>query len=257
MPGRDLEQRLTIVLPLKGRHLFTFRFLWHANRLRLPYRLLIADGQVNEAVGRCLDNSRNDFPELDTEYVRYRDDVDYGCYFTKMADVMQRVRTPYAMLAENDDFLGVDGIEQSLDFLDANKDYVCARAHQLNFGVYSGLGDRYGRVCGKLNHFSLHRECKTVAAPTVTERLHTGGLCHPVYYAVFRTPALLRIWREIAEINFSDLMLYENFFALRALTLGKLNTNLETISYYSQDATSITHAPLRDWAGHLLRSRFT
>jgi hypothetical protein len=47
-----MAPRLTIVMPLKGRHLFTFRFLWHANRMRLPYRFLIADGQVNEAVAQ-------------------------------------------------------------------------------------------------------------------------------------------------------------------------------------------------------------
>ncbi len=249
--------RLTIVLPLKGRHLFTFRFLWHANRMRLPYRFLIADGQVNEAVARRIEDSRKIFPELDVEYIRYPDDVDYSRYFAKMSDALQRVRTPYVMHADNDDFLGFDGIERTLDFLDANQDYVCARGHSLTFSVYSGLGGSNGDICGKFNRFYLHRDFEDVAAPTARERLRQGGLCHALYYATYRTEAIACIWREIAEIDFSDLTLHENFVAMRALTLGKVNTNKETITYYSQAGTGISYQPMRDWARHLLRSRFS
>src|SRR6185437_269303 len=84
-----------------------------------------------------------------------------------------------------------------------------------------------------------------------------GGLCHKLHYAVYRAAAPACILHEIAEINFSDLMLYEDFFALRALTLGKARVNNETITYYSQSGTGISYQPLRDWARHLLRSRFT
>jgi hypothetical protein len=78
-----------------------------------------------------------------------------------------------------------------------------------------------------------------------------------MYYAVYRSADLARIWREIVEIDFSDLMLHEDFFALRVLTLGNTRINTETVSYYSQAATGISYQPLRDWAAHLLRSRFT
>ena len=252
-----MAPRLTIVLPLRGRHLFTFRFLWHANKMRLPYRFLLADGKVHGAVARRLESSRNDFPNLDIEYVRYPDDAGYSQFFAKMSDVLKRVRTPYVMLADNDDFLGFDGIERALEFLDANVDYICARGHSLNFSIYSGSGNAYGGVYGKFNCFYMQREFKTVPSATARERLYHGGLCHSVYYAVFRTAAPVCIWHEIAEIDFSDLMLYEDYFALRALTLGKVHTHEDTVSYYSQAATSITHDPLRDWASHLLRSRFT
>jgi glycosyltransferase domain-containing protein len=252
-----MTPRLTVVMPLKGRHLFTFRFLWHANRARLPYRFLIADGQVNEAVARRLENSRKEFPELDVEYIRYPDDTGYSRYFAKMSDAMQRVRTPYVMHADNDDFLGFDGIERALDFLDANADCVCARGRIVTFSVYSGLGERYGAVSGKFNRFYMHGDVKEVAAPSATERLQQGGLCSGLYYAIYRTEAPVRMWQEIAEIDFSDLMLHENFYVLRALTFGKVHTIKEMLSYYSQAGTGISYQPMRDWASHLLRSRFT
>jgi len=252
-----MTPRLTIVMPLKGRHLFTFRFLWHANKMRLPYRFLIADGQVNAAVARRLENSREEFPELDIEYVRYPDDTGYSRYFAKMFDAMQRVRTPYVMHADNDDFLGFDGIESALDFLDANTDYVCARGRIVNFSVYSGLGGSHGGVFGKFNRLYMHGDFEDATALTATERLRQGGLRAALYYGIYRTAAPVRIWREVVEIDFSDLMLHENFYVLRALTLGRVHTNKDTISYYSQSGTGISYQPSRDWVRHLLHSRFT
>src|SRR5208283_4041519 len=119
-------------------------FLWYANEARLPYRFLIADGQVNDSIARHLENGRETFPHLDIEYVRYPDDANYSRFFAKMSDAMSRVRTPYTMLADNDDFLGIDGIEQALDFLEANADYVCACGRVAGFTVYSQLGNPNG-----------------------------------------------------------------------------------------------------------------
>ena len=250
------EPRLTIVLPLRGRHMFTLRFLWHANQARLPYRILIADGQVDEAVGRCIENSRQNFPNLDVEYMRYPDDTGYRRYFAKMADAMQRVRTPYAMLADNDDFLGVSGIEQALDFLEANPDYIAALGQPVGFSSYSGFGAPGGGVHGRLNRLRTYPP-KDGSARSVADRLRQGGLSLLIYYSVYRTEALATLWREDSEIDFSDLMLHETYHAMRTLTLGRVCTNKATITYFSQIGTSTSSDPMRDWASRLLRSHFT
>ncbi len=252
-----MNPRLTIVMPLKGRHLFTFRCLWHANELRLPYRFLLADGLVHEEVSRRLKDSRSIFPHLDIEYVRYPDDTDYSRFWAKMADAYARVRTPYVMNMDNDDFAGCCGIERAIDFLEDNPDFICSRGRSVDFSVSSWSGGAYGRLCGKFNRLATNHNYKDVTAATPAERLREGGLCHAVYSAVFRTGAAALIWREIAEINFSELMLQENFVALRALTLGKVHMDKKTVSKYPQMHTGISHQLVRNWASHLLRSRFT
>jgi glycosyltransferase domain-containing protein len=252
-----MEPRLTIVMPLKGRHLFTFRCLWHANELRPPYRFLLADGLVREEVARRLEDSRSLFPHLDIEYVRYPDDTELSRFFVKMADAYARVRTPYVMNMDNDDFAGFWGIEHALDFLDANQDFICARGRSVGFSVFSWSGGSDGGLCGKLNQFKANHKYQDITAATPAERLRQGGLCHATYSAVFRTEAAALIWREMAEINFSDLMLQENFCALRTLTLGKVHMNKKTVSKYPQARTGISYRPTRDWASHFLRSRFT
>jgi len=255
--GGDLAPRLTVVLPLKGRHLFTMRFLWYANEARLPYRFLIADGQVNETVARSLENSRATFPHLDIEYVRYPDDANYSLFFAKMSDALSRVRTPYAILADNDDFLGIDGIEQALDFLETHADYVCACGRAAAFTVYSKLGNPDGAVHGRLNRLYIASNPKDVTATGAAERLREGGLYHLIYYSVYRTEALAEIWRDVVEIDFSDLILHENFHALRTLTLGKVRMNRATVTHFAQVLTSLKTQASQDWVRHLLRSRFT
>jgi glycosyltransferase domain-containing protein len=252
--------RLTIILPLKGRYLFTLRFLWHANRARLPYRFLIADGQVHPVLAAILENWRQHFPNLDIEYVCYPDDLDYCHFFIKMADALQRVTTPYAMLADNDDFVAHAGTERSLDFLDANPDYICCGGGLAGFSVYSGLLNPNGPV-GRLNHYAYRYtyldRSEDFSSSSLVERLRRGSRNWWSYYAVYRTDVLKTICREIVDINFSDMRLHELFCAMRALTLGKVRNDGSTIAYLRQYGTSLGSSFKKDWVHHLLRSRFT
>ena len=252
--------RLTIVLPLKGRYLFTLRFLWHANRAQLPYRILIADGQVHPALAAILENWRQHFPNLDIEYVRYPDDLDYRHFFIKMADALQRVTTPYAMQADNDDFVAYAGTERSLDFLDANLDYICCGGGLAGFSVYSGLLNPNGPT-GRFNRYTYRYtyldRSEDYSSSSPVERLRRGSRNWWSYYAVYRTDGLKTICREIVDIDFSDMRLHELFCAMRALTLGKVRSEGSTIAYLRQYGSSLGSSFKKDWVHHLLRSRFT
>jgi glycosyltransferase domain-containing protein len=252
-----MAPRLTFVLPLKGRYLFTLRTLWHANKLRVPHRFLFADGQVNEDVARHLENSGANFPALDVEYIRYPDDTSLSRYFAKMADMLRRVRTPYAMLLDNDDFAGLDAVQWAVDFLDWHPDYVCARGWMTAFAVYSGVGNPHGGLYGKVSRVHSQYRREDGSADRAAERIRQSALDLGVYNAVFRTEALATIAREAAEIDFSDLMLHESFYALRAASLGKIRINRTVIGYYRQLGSSITYRSDRDWARELLCSKFT
>ncbi len=256
-----MSQRLTIVLPLRGRPLFTLRFLWHANAARLPYKFIIADGEVNPALARLLENAGAIFPDLDIDYIRYPDDTDFGRFFAKLTDALQRVRTPYAMVADNDDFLLRTGIERSLDFLDSNPDYVCCGGGIGGFAVYSRKYPLLGGLRGPLNRLAYrympYDRSLDLGSSSVAERLMLGLRNSWSYYAVFRAPALTTVWREAAEMNLSDLQLHEKFSAMRTLTLGKARSDPATIAYLRQYWTTLGFAFRKDWVHHLVRNRFS
>ena len=183
-----MTPRLTIVLPLKGRHLFTLRFLWHANRAKLPYRFLIADGQVHQVLAELLEKSVEYFPNLDIQYVRYPDDQDFSRYFAKMADALSRVTTPYAMQVDNDDFLAFGGIERAIEFLDSNPDYVCCGGRVAGFSVYSGFSNPNGGLRGSLNRLYMYYRPGDVSSPYVAERIRQGDY---EFFMPFVGPRLL------------------------------------------------------------------
>ena len=256
-----MTQRLTIVLPLRGRPLFTLRFLWHANTARLPYKFIVADGEVRPELSRLLDDSQKLFPHLDVDYIRYPDDGDFGRYFAKMADALARVRTPYVMLADNDDFLAWAGIERSLDFLERHPDYVCCGGGIGGFAVYAREFPRLGGLYGPLNKLAYrympYDRSLDLGSSSAADRLRQGLRNSWSYYAVFRSPALQTIWREVAEINLSDLQLHEKYCAMRTLTLGKARSDPATIAYFRQYWTTMRSAFPKDWVHHLVRSRFS
>jgi glycosyltransferase domain-containing protein len=255
-----MSQRLTIVMPLRGRPLFTLRFLWHANAARLPYKFILADGEVRPDLSRLLGNARELFPNIDVEYICYPDDTDFAHYFAKMTDAIACAQTTYVMLADNDDFLARSGVDRSLDFLDTHPDYVCCGGGIGGFAVYARKFPWLGGLCGPLNRLSYrympYDRSLDLSSPSAAERLAQGLRNSWSYYAVFRSSALATIWREVTEINLSDLQLHEKYCAMRTLTLGKARSDPGTIAYFRQYWTTLRSAFPKDWVHHLARSRF-
>jgi glycosyltransferase domain-containing protein len=259
--SKRIPPRLTIVMPLKGRDLFTLRFLWHVNRENLPYRFILADGQVNPALAALLEKSGALFPNLDLEYIRYPDDVDFRHFFAKMADALSRVQSPYVMLADNDDFVAYRGLEMSMDFLASHSDYVCCGGGIAGLSVYGRSPASFGMVVGPVNKLAYrympYDRSIDIDSSSVMERLVVGLRNSWSYYAVFRTSALQTIAAEAHEMDLSDLQLYEKFCAMRTLTLGKARSDAATVAYLRQYWTTLASAFSKDWVHHLLRSRFS
>jgi len=256
-----MASRLTILLPLKGRPLHTLRFFWDAERRRLPYRFVVADGEVHPVVARLFDRARTVFPNLDIEYVRCPDDLTFSHFFAKMAAIARMVRTPYAMQIDNDDFLVMSGLNHSMEFLDSHPDFV---SHGGGIGGFSldCTGAALPKVVGAPNHMTFRYGPdylpRDFSAPSAAERARAGFRTYAIYYHVFRTEVLAKILAEIHALDFSDLEIHETFLCMRALTLGKCQLDGTVMSYFRQIGTSSATAHRgHDWVGHLLRSRFT
>jgi glycosyltransferase domain-containing protein len=260
--------RLTIVLPLKGRPLFTLRFLWHANRVRMPFRFLIADGQVRPPLMEMLENSQELFPHLDIEYIRYPDDANWSRYFAKMHDALRRVRTPYVMLADNDDFLAPAGIQSCMEFLDSRPDYVCCAGGIAGFSVYAPLSAPPGKLLGPINRitcsYAPDSSPEGLRSDDMRARVQSGFHCYWFFYSVYRPRALELVWKEIMEMDFSNFHVGELYGTLRTLTLGKACQDQTVTTYFKQSDTAVgwhwatsEAAPSASFVYHLLRSRFS
>lgn len=250
---------LTILLTLKGRHLHTLRWLWHADRIRLPFHVIVADGEVHPAIARLLSNP-DTFPNLSFEYHRY-DDKSYSEFFRKCVDALGKVRTPYVMMSDNDDFLFASGLQKSLAFLEGAPAYVCAGAGIPGFsidpqqGPIRNLVGTFGRICYRYINDGSYR-CRDLDNPSVALRtLDELNNYHSIYYSVYRIQILRLISEEIQAHDFSDLDIHERYWALRTVTLGRARSDPSHFSCFRQQGTSLQLSFTVDWVHHLLRSR--
>ena len=94
------DNELTILLTLKDRAPFTFRWMSYINSINFPFKVLIADGGADETVPKVLSNKAN-FPNVTYEYVRYPYDQTYAEYYSKVVDALSRIKTQFVALADN------------------------------------------------------------------------------------------------------------------------------------------------------------
>ncbi len=263
-----IAPRLTIVVPLKGRPAFTLRFLWHADRARMPFRFLLADGEARPPLMDLLENPRELFPHLDIEYVRCPDDTNWSRYYAKIYGALRQVRTPYVLVAENDDFLGPAGLERAMNFLDAHQDYVCCGGGIAGFSIRPSRHAPLGKLLGPINRmtysYTPDENPADVSSSNMLARVLCGFQCHWFFYAVYRPRALELVWKEIVEMDPSNFHTLEHFSTLRTLTQGKAHLDQTITSYFKQFDTSLGghwttsgKAPKASFVYHLLRSRFS
>jgi len=130
------KDMLTIVVPLKGRTEFTKRFLKFCQVSHCPFPVLLLDG-----------GGQNDLAEeaLKYELVKYYRcpyDKDMKTYVSKLAYGMSLVKTPYVVMASDDDFFDAAGFVEAVDWLQAHPGWVS--------------------FCGDVKSFTVSQDGKTI-----------------------------------------------------------------------------------------------
>ena len=212
---------LTIVLTLKDRAAFTLRWMHYANHVRFPFKVLIADGGADASVPRLLSDASR-FPHVAYEYVRYPFDATYSHYYAKALDALERVRTPYVALADNDDLFVVDGLKKAVEFLAANPDYVACGGQCIPFWI-SGAQDAQVPVYGKNIEWKYSNNATTEISPSARERVRNQSLgVNDLFYDVFRADELRRQFAILKAFDPKDLFLVEELVAYLSAIAGKI-----------------------------------
>jgi glycosyltransferase domain-containing protein len=253
-----IDTRLTVLLTLKGRHLYTLRWLWHANRIKLPFPIVIADGEVNPIVARLIEDPAV-FGNLQIEYRRY-DDRTFRDFYLKLQDALSNIRTPYVMMSDNDDFLFSSGIIRSLGWLERSPDYVSVGGGIAHF---ESRREKYRmpNLNGKVDRFwyqqSRPYQAYNLESPLASERAreaYSGFLT--IWYNVFRVEALRTIANEMLHFNFERLDNSELYLIMRAATLGKVRSDASCISYLRQLGTSSNPSRGKDFVVSLSTGKY-
>lgn len=247
------DARLTIVLPLKGKPDFTRRWLAYAAE-RLPYPVLVADGSLDAdaspVVALCGGYARRGRP---VEYVRYPYDADLSAFYEKLVDAVGRVRTPYVVLADNDDFFSPAGLRLCIEHLDAHARHTACGGRFIGFTLDDGGSERVrGRKIsfdGDGSAFDL--EEKTAAARV---RAHFARY-HPTWYDVHRTGLLRDALGVLRSANPKDIFLVELWTSFLPLTTGPIGRVAAPYLFRQRDTPGSQAATAAAKSGYLERAR--
>lgn len=224
---QNIDNLLTVVLPLKGRAAFTFRTMEYLAAVNFPFKLIVADGGGDDAVSKVLD-SKGSYPNVNYEYINYPFDKDYSHYYRKMVSAISAVSTPYVALLDNDCFPLVDAMRESVVHLNEHTEYSACRGQHIDF-MLNPLVDEdenplYGRsisidpVYFDRKHSIWSSFERDTPLARIADWSHATCLMH---YNIYRKDILLDAWKFISENECCDLYFCEFALALNALAHGK------------------------------------
>jgi glycosyltransferase domain-containing protein len=214
----------------------------YMNDLSCPYKILIADGGKDKEVeNKLLD--KNNYANLDYTYIRYPYDHSLSDFYKKFISVINLVKTPYLLFADNDDFFLLDKIPQFINFLNQNADYTACGGSNVhlslltsnNLIVNSTSAENYIATCtdinrsvenntgiGRIEHFMKFAD------------MHDLWSC---WYQIQRTTSIVKAFDFLNRYHFRDLVAYEIHIHLQLLIIGKYK-ELKNPFYVRQAGTS-------------------
>ncbi len=110
--------KITLIIPTHNRHHYLTRILEYYSDINL--RILVADSSQNEYTFK---------DKYQIDYFHYPNYMPQN----KLADIIQKVKTPYVFMCADDDFIIPKSIEKCVKFLDNNSDYSSVQGIYFRF----------------------------------------------------------------------------------------------------------------------------
>ncbi len=181
-----------LIIPTHNRPNCLRRILAYYNSLEVDYSIVVADSSTeqNKEINKHIVNS---YLNLYIQHINSN-----ACLWHKIAKATNYVKKKYCVICADDDFITVNGINQSVDFLEKNSDFTIAH----------GFYIRYWLDCdkGKNSKFwwvpiYTHRSIKFLDSKSRLD-YHLSNYSQTTHYGVHRTDFLKMIFKE--TLNFTD-----------------------------------------------------
>ena len=234
MNNTKKENLFTLILLVKGRDEFSMRWLKYMDEIDFKYPIVISDGANDGFISQMIknhtfkNNIKINFKQFDTNN-------GFKSYYEMKRDTLKEIKSKYSMICDNDDFIIESGITNIINFLEKNNEYISASGKILSYEI----DDMQFKTYGNLNFLPAY-EYSRLLDPVSDWNKQINLVFEsfqPNFYNIFKTEVLKKIFKEIVDLNFSDLVVNEFFIQLRSNTLGKSKI-LSTHHYLRQRGTS-------------------
>ena len=188
-----MKNLLSIVLPTyANRTKFLNRLLGYLASIAFECQIIIADSSQPDNLQQNIHLVKHYSSHLDITHFTF--DCEIGGY-QKTALAVQKVQTPYACFAADDDFLIPGTLNKAVCFLENNQGYSAVQGVGLLFEISSGM------YYGKINKIYCEH-IKTIEQYSPSQRLieHLKNYSH-TWYSVHRTTHLKNILKRNSNLN--------------------------------------------------------
>ena len=226
-----LEQ-LTILLTLKDRNKFTYRWLKYMEQEKCPFHIYIADGGSNDEVSEHINNKYSE-SSLNITYVKTEFDSSLKIFYRKIMNALDSINTPYVVRADNDDFFSIEALQESLQFLEENSDYVSCGGGVIHFSINGDRTHRKNVIFDKEKDVESYIDGKSINRLKQYFQLGSG-----VYYNINKTSLMKIIWLKITENNFKNIRMLEILTEGFLVSSGKVHF-INKPTYFRQHGDGI------------------
>ena len=229
--------QLTIVIPTYKRYPFLKRLLKFYNSYNISTNFLILDSTPYEPEDKELIIFLN---QKNIEWLKYKENIFFS---SKLAEGCNKIKTKYAVLNADDDFIIPSSLSKCISFLNLNHDYSSAYGRFYRHLNYQDLINK------KFSIGLLHKSIDNVLHDLPSDRLssYSLGKTTPPFYSVQKTEIFKLAWKEAGK-HTSKWGLGEILPSVLTLIYGKVK--LLPIFYISRESNNfqfVDKSMFKDW----------
>jgi len=230
-----MKDDITLILTIKGRQDFTERYLDYICACGIDFSLVIADGDADGFTKNLINSDK--YRNLDIDFFEYKQTNFYKDFYLMLLEAVNRVKTKYFILTDNDDFVIKSGLIALKNIADKDSNYISIGGKVIGLSISDYSMSTYGNAL----FMSFYNDFTRIDEPTGDiEKLILASMVdfESTYYNLLRTNEVIVVFEEITKLNFTDLRLYEFYLHFRILLLGRVKHVQNITHYIRQKGTS-------------------
>lgn len=233
--------KCTIIIPTFNRPRYLKRILSYYDNYARDFNIIVADSSSNEnkMINRKIISSLSN---IDIQYLeKYSGRINL---LSKLYSSLSYIKTKYSVFCADDDFITPNGINQSIDFLESNKDFTCAHGYYISFCLEADKKEEQQFYWKPIYPYN-----SIICTDAKARLLFLFSSYYQTFYAVHRTDFSKMVFKENCEFA-DDERFGELLTSMLDLIYGKMK-KLDVLYNMREKIIDSLGATIRDFKGFM------
>jgi len=212
------NHNITILLTIYNRLDHSIKWLDFAEKQKIPFDIFISDGGNIHNIKKKLNLEKRN---LNIKYRKFKFFKNYKNIYQKYSFAIKHIKTKFVIVAEDDDFINIDGFIKSSNFLLNNKDYGSVKGLNILGEFIYNSSNLISFVLRNENssnndHDLRHKNSEIRLIDFFKKKNFS------IFNGLQRTKNLSKVFDFLGKRDFYNLYITELIFVLILVYLGKI-----------------------------------